>query len=379
MKNVVFASLETSRAEVLKPYLEGVELRCYTRAETLILESHAFPPDVVVVFEDLPSDLPLPEVIGLLSRRPDLTNTHWVVLGGAKLLLECAKAGVDSILPVSVPSVLLLTVIQAKLSSLEKSAGLRGRIETLEERVRELQREEQSKEQLTNMLVHDLKNPVGAVMGLLDLVMEEEKLLTREVVELLKTAHEEASHVLYMAANILDVRKMQGGKMVLRRSILNRRELIDLLQGSKRDSGTEMDRRRFVADVPANLPRISADLTILRRILTNLISNAVKHTKQDGSITIRLRPTATALEFDVQDNGEGIPAEDLPKLFRPFEQARTTVRGRFDSGMGLAFCKLAVEQHGGAITVSSTRGVGTRFTFNIPLMVEEEDDDLELA
>ena len=378
MKNVVFASSDPSRAEALKPYLEGVELRCYIKAESLILESHAFPPDVVVIFEDLPSDLPLPEVIGLLGRRPDLVNTHWIVLGGAKVLLECARAGVDSVLPVSVPSVLLLTVIQAKLSSLERGAGLRGRIESLEERVRELQREEQAKEQLTNMLVHDLKNPVGAVMGLIDLAMEEEKLLTREVVELLKTAHEEASHVLYMAANILDVRKMQGGKMVLRRSVLDRTELVNLIQGSKRDSGNEMDQRRFLTDVPPILPRISADLTILRRILTNLISNAVKHTKPGGTITIRLRPTETALEFDVQDNGVGIPAEDLPKLFRPFEQARTTVRGRFDSGMGLAFCKLAVEQHGGAITVSSTRGVGTRFTFGIPLLIEEEDD-LELA
>ena len=81
------------------------------------------------------------------------------------------------------------------------------------------------------------------------------------------------------------------------------------------------------------------------------------------------------MQFTLRDDGEGIPADDIPNLFAAFEQSRLTLHGRFDTGMGLAFCKLAIEGHGGRIWVESVRGKGATFTFVLPLARDEEDDD----
>lgn len=380
MKRVVIASQNPAHLKGLSLFLPDYTVVEHAKAETLMLESHTIPPDVVVLFDDFVSEVTITEFITLMKRRVDLAHTGWIALGAVRFMLDCAQGGIDSVLTANVPPVLLSALIHSKINDLERQANNRGRIESLEERIRDMQRDDKQKEQLVHMLVHDLKNPVSAVMGLLDLVIDEgARLLPKDIMTLIQTAHEEATHVLYMAANILDVRKMQGGKMVLRRETMSREDLKQVLEGSKRDGGNDMGDRKFGVDLPQGLPKVSADATVLRRILTNLISNAVKHTKSGGQITVRLRTIKDGIEFEVADNGEGIPAEDIPKLFQPFEQSRTTVRGRFDSGMGLAFCKLAVEQHGGQIVVQSTRGVGTKFIFVLPILTGEEDDDLELA
>ncbi|MFN3267227.1 MAG: sensor histidine kinase, partial [Deinococcales bacterium] len=120
--------------------------------------------------------------------------------------------------------------------------------------------------------------------------------------------------------------------------------------------------------------RFSADEDIVRRILTNLVSNAYKHTLVGGRIVIEARPLENAIEIAVHDDGEGIPAEDIELIFKDFERSRLTGNTRFDTGMGLAFCKLAVEQHGGKIWVRSTRAQGSSFFFTLPQVVAQPDD-----
>lgn len=380
MKRVMVASPNSSVAETLKPFLSDCNIKTYGQADALMLDSRKHPPDVIVVYEDFNSEIPFLDFIDLMRRRPDLIHTQWIALGNARFMLDCARHGIDSVLPTQTPPVLLGTVVLAKIQETDRQEHYKDRAETLEDKMREMQRDEEHKEQLVHMLVHDLKNPVSAVLGLLDLVIEEgEALLPRDLLTLIKTAYEEANHVLYMAANILDVRKMQGGKMVLRKENLDREGLEDVIQGAKRDSGNELqESRHFHMSIASTLPKVAVDPTLLRRVLANLISNAVKHTNTGGTIAVRLKAAQAFVEIEVSDDGEGIPQEDLPKLFRPFEQARTTIRGRFDSGMGLAFCKLAIEQHGGTISVQSTRGMGTRFSFSLPV-ISNEDDDIELV
>jgi signal transduction histidine kinase len=237
--------------------------------------------------------------------------------------------------------------------------------------------EERLKDRLTHMLVHDLKNPIGAIMGAIDFVRADAtKFLPVQHRQLIEMAFEESHHLLQMATNILDVRKMRDGKLSLERRAITTSLLMRILKTAADDIGTELKNRRTRWRIPDELPLFSADPEVLRRVFANLISNAVKHTVGDGRVQIEARADGDFVEMVVHDDGEGIPEEDLERIFNDFERSRVTNTTRFDTGMGLAFCKLAVEQHGGRIWARSARGRGSSFYFTLPLHVPEMNDDI---
>jgi len=230
------------------------------------------------------------------------------------------------------------------------------------------------RDQLVHMLVHDLKNPISAVMGLLE-VVEDDETITQESRDLLRMAREETHHLLHLSVNMLDVRKIQAGKMKLKPEFIFAPQLAEIVEQARGDVGVGLKDRHLRIELPQEIPALSADPEILRRIYANLLSNALKHTTTGGVITVRAVPQGAELLCTVRDDGEGIPAEDLPNLFAAFEVSRLTLHGRFDTGMGLAFCKLAVEGHGGRIWVESVRGQGASFFFSLPMEMDTEDDD----
>ena len=117
--------------------------------------------------------------------------------------------------------------------------------------------------------------------------------------------------------------------------------------------------------------RLFVDKALLRRILANLFANAVKHTRRGGHVDFRAWKEDENFVLSVRDDGEGIPLEDQKRIFNAFEQSRHTVHDRFDTGMGLTFCKLAVEKHGGEIWVESKVGRGSTFYFTVPVEAKE--------
>jgi signal transduction histidine kinase len=122
---------------------------------------------------------------------------------------------------------------------------------------------------------------------------------------------------------------------------------------------------RIVLDLPAGDLRVQADDKLLRFILGNLLSNALKYSPDGGEVRLALHATAQALALSVADPGIGIPPEDLPRLFEPFHRGRNvgTLPG---TGLGLAIVRKAVDLHGGHIEVDSTPGAGTRFVVTLP-------------
>ncbi|WP_295823134.1 ATP-binding protein, partial [uncultured Deinococcus sp.] len=175
--------------------------------------------------------------------------------------------------------------------------------------------------------------------------------------------------------NMLDVRKIQAGKMNLRRELVFSPMFEEIMEQARGDVGSGLRDRHVRVEVEQDLSPASVDPEILRRVLANLLSNAMKHTTTGGVISLLVRAVPDGVQVAVCDDGEGIPAEDIPNLFAAFEQSRLTLHGRFDTGMGLAFCKLAIEEHGGTIWVESERGKGATFYFNLPLAADAEDDD----
>jgi signal transduction histidine kinase len=376
--NAVIASSDQTVALELQSALSDFEVRHFDNAEQLLLEINALEPRVIVIHQSLRGAITAPDVAALLSRRNEL-RTAWVVsVGALQYAPDFYGVGVLDFEPEPLDLKRFSARLGAALRFKQQQLEAAQRTEQLDARYSSLVDDERLKDRLTHMLVHDLKNPIGAVMGAIDFVRADaQKFLPVQHRQLIEMAYEEAQHLLHMATNILDVRKMRDGKLTLEPHPITVSQLMRLLTAVADDIGAEIKTRRVRWRIPDDLPLFSADPEVLRRIFTNLVSNAVKHTGKDGRIQIEARAgEGEQVELIVHDDGEGIPEEDLEKIFNDFEQSRVTNTTRFDTGMGLAFCKLAVEQHGGRIWARSARGRGSSFYFTLPWHVPEFDNDV---
>ncbi len=183
-----------------------------------------------------------------------------------------------------------------------------------------------------------------------------------------------------MIQNLLDVAKMEEGKL---NPSLAEVDLKDLLEECGENFRMQIERegKRFVKMFPPELPRTAVDEQLVRRVVANLLSNAIRHTSRQGTITLGAQKVGQALHIKVQDDGEGISPEYQEKIFDKFVQAerspeatgrggdRKRVRLRSGTGLGLTFCKMAVELHGGAIRVESQVGKGSSFIFTLPIKI----------
>lgn len=369
---VLMAVPHMEQVLALAPHLPQAELYYAPDSDALLKAVYSSVPDVVVLSTRLPTLVALPEVMALMRSRPEMAATFFVVLGD-KGVLELVQVGGDMVVLSSVPPAVMAQQIDSALRRSREVRALQERAQLLSRRLEEWEHEERVRDQLIHMLVHDLKNPITAILGLLDLVRTDLR-LPQDLADMVKLSREEAQHLLHLSVNMLDVRKIQAGKMNLNPVLLFAPMLEETIAQASGDVGSGLDERHLRIDVPPGLTPIQADPEILRRIFANLLSNALKHTRAGGNIGVKVRELTDDLEFSVSDDGEGIPAEDIPNLFAAFEQSRLTLHGRFDTGMGLAFCKLAVEGHGGRIWVESQRGVGSTFFFTLPLDQPEEDE-----
>jgi signal transduction histidine kinase len=370
---VVFVvSRDRTRASLLAPALPSAEVIYVADAETLLREAHVKPPQVVLLYTDTPG-VPLAQVLPLLRQRAELAGTHWLAVGTQGLGALLA-AGADALISDTTPTEAVATQVRTMLGRAQQHHDNQERVAQLQRRMDTWEHEERIRDQLVHMLVHDLKNPIAAVMGLLE-VVEDDTRVPDDSRDLIKVARDETQHLLHLAVNMLDVRKIQAGKMNLRRELMFSPMFAEVIELARGDVGSGLRDRHVRVEVEPGLSPASADPEILRRVMANLISNAMKHTTTGGVITLIVRQGKEEVQFLIRDDGEGIPAEDIPNLFAAFEQSRLTLHGRFDTGMGLAFCKLAIEEHGGTIFVESERGKGATFTFTLPLGQDSDDED----
>jgi len=170
---------------------------------------------------------------------------------------------------------------------------------------------------------------------------------------------------------------MKEGHMPYEPAVIE--SLTDLAKEALADvSGGPRD-RNFGFLVRPEADRIVGDPKLLRRVLANLMANAIKHTRRGGYIDFRAWKQEDGFVLSVRDDGEGIPEADQKRIFNAFEQSRHTIHDRYDTGMGLTFCKLAVEKHGGKIWVESKVGRGSTFYFTLPDKVSSDPTGVELS
>jgi cell cycle sensor histidine kinase DivJ len=224
---------------------------------------------------------------------------------------------------------------------------------------------------LANMS-HELRTPLNAIIGFSDMLMNEQRMrldgARRQ--EYAKLINDSGAHLLAVVNGILDMSKMETGDFEIAPEPFAPAQVIgnccDLLALKARECGLEL-----VVRLPAHLPEITADKRAFRQILLNLVSNAVKFTERGGRIIVAATIEAADIVVAVEDTGVGISADDLPRVGRPFFQARGAYDRRHDgTGLGLSIVQGLVALHGGEMNIASRLGEGTRVSVRLPINCE---------
>jgi PAS domain S-box-containing protein len=225
---------------------------------------------------------------------------------------------------------------------------------------------EQMREDMRHTMVHDLRNPLTGIATSLDVLVDEPELLQPHQLQLLQIARRNSQRMINLVNDILDVSRLESGQMPLN---LQRWPLPDLIEDALQVQQVLAQDRQITLEnhVSSELPLVIADEGLIRRVLQNLVGNAVKFTPPGGRVMLTAElTTMTSAQpivlISVHDTGRGIPPEIQSQLFQKFVTGSQKGRG---SGLGLAFCKLAVEAHGQQIWADSLPGHGTVFTFTL--------------
>lgn len=222
-----------------------------------------------------------------------------------------------------------------------------------------------------SMLSHDIRNPLNIIFNYADMIGDEPD-LSVGVRLLLERIKDNAASTLNLMSNFIELGRIEGGTLqldcrpvclaMLAREVIGRHEALTASRGVA-----------LRLDAAADLPHLAADTAYLERALTNLVSNAIKFTPENGAVTVRLAVADGEFVVAVSDTGQGIPADELASIFEKYKRGRTTgaVEG---SGLGLYIVKSVIEAHGGTIAVESTVGAGSTFTIRLPLRGAGEHD-----
>ena len=257
-------------------------------------------------------------------------------------------------------------VLGARVRSLLK---LKAATDALEGSYRKLRELEKVRDDLMKMIVHDLKSPLTSVLATLELLSDGDfGALTDTQKRAVGEAEGKAEDLLTLIDDILEVARIEEAAVTLTRSPIAPKALLTELyhewQHRFQQEGTDAS-----MEVDDETPVFFADKPLMKRVFSNLIQNAVSHSSRPITLTMNARRTGDSVLFTFADDGPGIPPEYHEVIFRKFERVRrgTHAPRVRSSGLGLAFCKLAVESHGGRIWVQSAPGEGSAFHFVLPL------------
>jgi PAS domain S-box-containing protein len=230
--------------------------------------------------------------------------------------------------------------------------------------VTRLRRVDELRNDLVSTVAHELRTPLTSLRMAVHLCLEQAAgPLTEKQADLLHAAREECERLQAMVDELLDLARIQSGRIELHRARIAPATLIDAAVDAHRGPAEE---RHLVltCEVPPGLPGVLADRERLQLVLSNLLANAIRHTPEGGEIVLRARADGGQVRFEVSDNGPGIPLESQAAIFEKFVRVPAAPGG---TGLGLSIAKDVVEAHGGRIGVESAPGQGATFWFTVPV------------
>jgi two-component system, sensor histidine kinase and response regulator len=255
-------------------------------------------------------------------------------------------------------------VLGARVRSLLR---LKATTDALEETNRKLRELEKLRDDLMHMIVHDLKTPLTAVQATIEMLHDGDfGQVSADQRKALSDAQNKADDLLTLIEDLLEVSRIEETTVPLELQQIAPVPFLDEVMGEWR-LRFQQERASARVDLAPDTPAFEADRQLLKRVFGNLIQNALTHSGHAVELRMGVRREEDGVLFTVADNGPGIPPEYHELIFRKFERAKNPNVPRVrSSGLGLAFCKLAVEAHGGRIWVDSREGRGTAFHFVLP-------------
>lgn len=246
---------------------------------------------------------------------------------------------------------------------------LLGAVAVLED-VTHLRQLDRLKTEFISVASHELRTPVTSLLLSVQL-MEEGTVgaLTVEQQEVVAAQRQDLERLQRMMGDLLDLTRLEAGVEPPRFEIIPPGELVEAAVKSVQPQA-EGQHIALSYEVPLELPPVRADRAQITRVLVNLLSNALRHTPESGSITVRARPAQGNVAFEVEDTGPGIPKEYLPRIFDRFVQVPGATRG--GAGLGLSIANTIIRAHGGDIRAESEVGQGSVFTFTLPAVWRAE-------
>ena len=325
-------------------------------------------------FDLLLLDIEMPELDGFavleqLKIDPKLRDLPVIVtssIEGLDNIIRCVELGAVDYLPKPVNQVLL----KARIGAILEKKRLRDQLfDEIQEKNRQLELASQNKSQFVSSMSHELRTPLNAIIGLTEMmVTNAARFGTEKALEPLKRVNAAGAHLLGLINQVLDLSKIEAGKLELNPESVNLAPLIDEVIGTAGQLA-EKNKNRLVVEAEQNLGAVTTDPMRLRQILLNLLSNACKFTKE-GEVKLKARRIANGgdwIELAVSDTGIGMTPEQQAKLFAEFTQADSLTARKFGgTGLGLAISRKLARLMGGDVTVASEPGKGSTFTVRLP-------------
>ena len=301
---------------------------------------------------------------------------RWRTMVGVPLLREGTPIGAmtltrPAVRPFTDKQIELLTTFADQAVIAIENVRL---FEEIQDKNRQLAEASEHKSQFLASMSHELRTPLNAIIGLTEMMATNAAHFgTEKALEPLRRVNAAGTHLLGLINEVLDLSKIEAGKLELNLEPVNLARLIDEVIGTA-GSLAEKNRNRLTVEAQENLGALTADSMRLKQILLNLLSNACKFTKE-GEVALRARKVADGrdwVELAVVDSGIGMTAEQQAKLFQDFTQADSLTARRYGgTGLGLAISRKLARMMGGDVTVASEPGKGSVFTLRLPACGDE--------
>lgn len=344
----------------------GYKARPVPSGEMALRAAKSDPPDIILL------DINMPEMNGYevcrhLKNDPALAAIPVIFISALNETMDKVKAfglgGVDYVTkPFQFEEIHARVETHLKLRQLQKELERQNRqLKESYDRLREL---EVLRDNLVHLVVHDLRSPLALMAGYVDLIkVKIATKLNASEIGYVDVIGKHTAKLLDMVTTLLDVSRMEAGEMPLNRQTCDlaavAKEVVD-------SHGVLAGRRQLSIESLSGPLSVHADKEILLRVIGNLLGNAIKFTPDGGQIRLTISSKGSMARVTVTDTGPGIPAEYHARIFEKFGQVDKQAR-RHSTGLGLTFCKLAVEAHGGSIGIESDVGKGSTFWFTLPL------------